>query len=292
MARDVQSEAPANSYRLTKVGVTGVLKPVQVRRPGRSLTLTTTIDAFVDLPPNQKGSHLSRNLEVINELVDRSVREPVESLEELTETIAKGLLKRHDYATTAEVWARADYFLERTSPWGVSSLEPYHLVARVNARRDPASVERSVGVEVVGMTACPCAMETVRASLAKEHGDVVDRMPVITHNQRNRTTLIVEEPRGHDLEADELIEIVEASMSAPTYELLKRPQEGRLVEMAHRNPKFVEDVVREILDRLLTRYPKMPDRAWVRVKSEAEESIHKHNAVAERATTFGELRAP
>ena len=117
-------------------------------------------------------------------------------------------------------------------------------------------------------------------------------MPVITHNQRNRTTLIVEEPRGHDLEADELIEIVEASMSAPTYELLKRPQEGRLVEMAHRNPKFVEDVVREILDRLLTRYPKMPDRAWVRVKSEAEESIHKHNAVAERATTFGELRAP
>src|SRR3972149_6048647 len=111
MARDVQSEAPANSPRLTKVGVTGVLKPVQVRRPGRSLTLTTTIDAFVDLPPNQKGSHLSRNLEVINELVDRSVREPVESLEELTETIAKGLLKRHDYAPTAEGGAGAGHFL-------------------------------------------------------------------------------------------------------------------------------------------------------------------------------------
>ena len=90
----------------------------------------------------------------------------------------------------------------------------------------------------------------------------------------------------------ELIDIVEASMSAPTYGLLKRPDEGKLVEMAHRNPKFVEDVVREVLERLRARYPKMPDSAWVRVKSESEESIHKHNAFAERSTTFGELRAP
>ncbi|HLQ41474.1 MAG TPA: GTP cyclohydrolase, FolE2/MptA family, partial [Thermoplasmata archaeon] len=86
-------------------------------------------------------------------------------------------------------------------------------------------------------------------------------------------------------------DIVEESLSAPTYGLLKRPDEGRLVEMAHRNPKFVEDVVRDVLDRLLKRYPKMPDTTWVRVKSEAEESIHKHNALAERSTTFGELRA-
>jgi len=61
--------------------------------------------------------------------------------------------------------------------------------------------------------------------------------------------------------------------------------------MAHRNPKFVEDVVRDVLERLLKRYPKMPDSTQVRVKSEAEESIHKHNAFAERSTTFGELRA-
>jgi len=285
---------PGNSYRLTKVGVTGVVKPVQVRRPTKSLTLTTSIDVFVDLPATQKGSHLSRNLEIINELVDRSVREPVSSLEDLTETIAKALLKRHEYATTSEVWARADYFLERTSPWGRTSLEPYRLVGRANARRGASAVDRSIGVEVVGMTACPCAMEMVRDSMGKENPELrrwPKGIPVITHNQRNRTTLILQEPQGHEVEADELIDIVEASMSAPTFELLKRPDEGRLVEMAHRNPKFVEDVVREVLDRLLKRYPKMPDSTWVRVKSEAEESIHKHNAFAERATTFGELRA-
>src|SRR3989442_1557247 len=106
--KDVQSERVANGFRLNKVGVTGVLKPVQVRRPNRSVTLTTTLDVFVDLPHDQKGSHLSRNLEAINEVVDRSVREPVGSLEELTEVIALLLLKRHDYATTSEVWATAE----------------------------------------------------------------------------------------------------------------------------------------------------------------------------------------
>jgi GTP cyclohydrolase-4 len=289
----VQGEKVANAFRLNKVGVTGVLKPVQVRRPSREVTLTTTLDVFVDLPPDQKGSHLSRNLEAINEVVDRSVRDPVGSLEELTETIARSLLKRHDYATTSEVWATADYFLERTSPWGRTSLESYRLVARANARRGSRDVERSIGVEVVGMTACPCAMETVREDLLKEHPEVArwpDGVPIITHNQRNRTTLILQESPGHEVEADDLIDLVEDSLSAPTYGLLKRPDEARLVEMAHRNPKFVEDVVRDVLDRLLKRYPKMPDETWIRVKSEAEESIHKHNAFAERSTTFGELR--
>ncbi|HYS99075.1 MAG TPA: GTP cyclohydrolase MptA [Thermoplasmata archaeon] len=289
----MQNERVHTPYRLNKVGVTGVLKPVQVRRPSRSVTLTTTLDVFVDLPPEQKGSHLSRNLEAINEVVDGSVRDPVASLEDLTETIARSLLKRHEYATTSEVWATADYFLERTSPWGRTSLEPYRLVARANARRGEPAVEKSIGVEVVGMTACPCAMETVRDDILKEHPELSrwpEGIPIITHNQRNRTTLILQEPAGHDIEADELIDVVEESLSAPTFGLLKRPDEGRLVELAHRNPKFVEDVVREILDRLLKRYPKMPDATWVRVKSEAEESIHKHNAFAERSTTFGELR--
>src|SRR5437773_12067690 len=101
---------------------------------------------------------MSRNLEAINEVVDRSVREPVDSLEELTETIARSLLERHEYATTSEVWAEADYFLERTSPSGRTSLEPYRLVARGNGRRGAADVGRSSGVWVVGRTPRPYAM--------------------------------------------------------------------------------------------------------------------------------------
>jgi len=294
MARDVQSERPANSFKLTKVGVKGVMKPVQVSRPRRSVTLPTSFDVFVDIPATQRGSHLSRHLEVIGEIVDASVRAPVPSLEGLAETIAEALLKRHETATHSEVWARADYFLERTTPWGRASLEPYRLVAKATAERGkPIRTHRAIGVEVVGMTACPCAMETIRDELAAKGAStkgLPDGFPIITHNQRNRTTVILDVPEDSAVEADELIDLVESSMSSPTYELLKRPEEARLVESAHRKPRFVEDVVREVLARILKRYPDLPDTALVSVKSESEESIHKHNAFAERTTTLADLR--
>lgn len=280
-----------NGFRLTKVGVTGVMKPVQVARTNRVATLTTTFDVFVDLPWDQRGAHLSRNLEAIGEIVDESVRNPVQSLEDLTAKIVTKLLEKHPYAMNGEVWAKADYFLEKVTPMGRPSLEAYKLVARANAHRSSRiEVRRSVGVEVLGMTACPCAMETIREenpAYASLKG-----IPIITHNQRNRTALVVEEPEGYDIEADDLIAIVEASVSAPTYEVLKRPDEGRLVEQAHARPRFVEDVVREVLGRVLEKYGDLPDDAIVKVKSDSEESIHKHNAVAERVATLGELRAP
>ena len=287
---DVQSGRIENGFRLTKVGVTGVVKPVQIARTNKVVTLTTTFDVFVDLPWDQRGAHLSRNLEAIGEIVDEAVRNPVHSLEDLTEKISVLLLEKHAYATDGEVWATADYFLEKTTPMGRTSLEPYKLVARANSHRgNRIEVRKSVGVEVVGMTACPCAMETIREdnpAYASFKG------PIITHNQRNRTSLVVEEPAGSDIEADDLIAIVEASVSAPTYEVLKRPDEGRLVEQAHARPRFVEDVVREVLGRVLLKYRDLPDDARVKVKSDSEESIHKHNAVAERTATLGELRAP
>lgn len=288
---DVQSGRIENGFRLTKVGVTGVVKPVQIARTNKVVTLTTTFDVFVDLPWDQRGAHLSRNLEAIGEIVDEAVRNPAHSLEDLAGKIGQKLMEKHAYATNGEVWATADYFLEKTTPMGRKSLEPYKLVARANTHRGSRiEVRKSVGVEVVGMTACPCAMETIREenpAYASLKG-----VPIITHNQRNRTSLVLEEPEGYDIEADDLIAIVESSLSAPTYEVLKRPDEARLVEQAHARPRFVEDVVREVLGRVLQNYKDLPDDVRVKVKSDSEESIHKHNAVAERAATLGELRSP
>jgi len=274
------------------VGVTGVRKPVQVKRPGKLATLTATFDVFVDLPWDQRGAHLSRNLEAIGEIVDDTVRNPVHSLEDLTARIAEKLLEKHEYASVGEVRATADYFLEKTTPLGRKSLEPYALVARAESRRHGPDivVRKSIGVEVIGMTACPCAMETIR-EVNPAYAALKD-VPIITHNQRNRTMVRIEEPEGFDIEADDLIGIAESSLSAPTFEVLKRPDEGRLVEDAHARPRFVEDVVREALSRILERYADLPDDVAVYVRSEAEESIHKHNAVADRTATLGELRAP
>ena len=152
---------------------------------------------------------------------------------------------------------------------------------------------KQVGVEVQGMTVCPCAMETAFMKLEQEVPElkmIEGKVPTISHNQRNRTALMIEVPEQVDIEADDLIEIVESSLSSPTFGVLKRADEANVVIEAHKNPKFVEDVVRDILGKLLRKYKRLGDSVRVTVRSESEESIHKHNAFAERDTTLGELR--
>ena len=136
------------------------------------------------------------------------------------------------------------------------------------------------------MTACPCAREVIKTIGKYESAEIPP-----THNQRNITTLLIEVP-GDDksVDANDLIEIVEQSFSSPTFSILKRKEEGQLVFDAHKNPKFVEDVARDILSEILKKYKNLPDDVIVVVRSESEESIHKHNAFAERVTTLGELR--
>ena len=243
------------------------------------------MDLFVDLPASQKGSHMSRNLELVTELTEMNLKKPVTDLETFCATIAKFLLNKHEYATFSEVKAEADYFLERTYPSGKKGLEPYKLVAEARAK-NTGEIKKLIGVKVIGMTACPCAMEIIRKVRTYKTKEVPP-----THNQRNLTTILIEVP-GDDksVDANDLIDIVEKSFSSPTYGILKREEEGKLVFNAHKNPKFVEDVVRDILSAILKKYKNLPDDVMIVVKSESEESIHKHNAFAERITTLGELR--
>lgn len=286
---DCQNIRIPNGFKLTRVGVTGVKKPVTVKRGNKTVTLTCNFDIFVDLPSSQKGSHLSRNLEVVSEIVDQTIREPVSGLEVLSAQICKLLLERHEYASYSEVHVTADYFLERKTPSGKRTLESYELMAKAVSKRDNG-VKKMIGVKVTGMTACPCAMETIRDELLGEKRSSCADVPTITHNQRNVTTVMIEVPEEYDVEADDLVDIVERSFSSPTYEILKRSDEARIVLKAHSNPKFVEDVVREILSQILESYGHLPDDVVVTVRSESEESIHKHNAFAERITTMKELR--
>ena len=170
-----------------------------------------------------------------------------------------------------------------------------------HAERD-GNVRRVVGVEAEGMTACPCAQLMVREhSLVelREAGftDVqatraLDALPVATHNQRGRGCILIGTGDASDaaIDAPDLVEIVENSMSSETYDLLKRPDEFFIVNKAHRNPKFVEDVVRGILGRALEVYGDFDDDAFVFASQVNYESIHKHDAFAEAFGTFGELR--
>jgi GTP cyclohydrolase IV len=277
------------------VGVRGVKKPVVVHRPGLKPTgVVATFDLFVDLPKTQKGTHMSRNLEALADILDEeTVGTESPSLENLCRRLAVRLLAKHDYATHAQVKAEADYFLTRRNPGGKPSVESYRLLAEAEAFRgkgkEPPAARRRVGVQVVGMSACPCAMETVRHKLEQAGTPVPRDLPFITHNQRNKVTLVVDLPGESDIEAADLVQICEEGLSAPTFEVLKRGDEGDLVLQAHHAPRFVEDVVREVLHKAKSYYAHLGEATHLFVSSEAEESIHKHNAYAERHTTIGDL---
>ncbi len=284
---DVQNRKNETGFKLTKVGVTGVRKLVHVARPNSDSPnepLICTIDVFVDLPADQKGSHMSRNLEVIREIVTESTCKPVTGIEDLAVNISRMLLKKHEYATTANVNIEAEYFKGNVTPHGKTTTEVYKLLGKaVNSREN--GISKTLGVQCIGMTACPCAQENVAQTLgcSKE-------WPVITHNQRNVCTVIMTMDDKSAVEADNLIDIVNDSFSSPTFELLKRDDEAAVVINAHENPRFVEDMVRIVLKKIVDAYPELPDDVEITVRSESEESIHKHNAFAERTALMQELR--
>jgi GTP cyclohydrolase-4 len=291
---DVQNEIIERSFKLARVGIRGSKKPVLIERPSRMMHLTARIDASVDLPSNQKGSHLSRNIEVINEAVESRASIPARSLEELAMDISRSLLDRHEYATNAETEIYADYFLEKSTASGRRSIESYQISGGAMLHRDVEEKgKKKVRVEVQGMTVCPCAIETVREEVSKREdmsGVALQEIPLASHNQRNVTSLALTMPVNCDVEADDMISIVETSLSSPTFEMLKRPDEAEIGRVAHLNPRFVEDVVREVLKGVVQKYRDLPPNVSVEVQSESEESIHKHNAFAHLTATLGELQ--
>jgi len=130
-----------------------------------------------------------------------------------------------------------------------------------------------------------------RAEAGFEAGEIeriLELVPIATHNQRGRGTLLV--GTGHELDAETLVDLVERSMSAPVFELLKRPDELFVVEHAHLQPRFVEDSVRVALKGLLDEVPELADDDFVFSRQVNLETIHDHDVLAERWGTVGELR--
>jgi GTP cyclohydrolase-4 len=285
------------SLRLRRVGVAALKKPLVVRRPEQLTTLTATFSVAVDLPAERKGSDLSRNAQLLAEIVDRTATRPASGLESACSEIAAELLVRHAYARESTVHATAPYFLSRGITEERRSLEDYLLIAEARATRGAdgsITIARSIGVEAVGMTACPCAMEGCREKLTAEFPLLADPslagLPIITHNQRNRTRLTFELPPGSEVEADEMISVVEASQSSPTFAILKRGDEAQVVLDAHRHPRFVEDVIREVMGGVVERFPRLPDDTIVTAETTSEESIHKYDVAAAHTATLGGLR--
>jgi GTP cyclohydrolase I/GTP cyclohydrolase-4 len=282
---------------LTRAGVTGVQKAIRIRHEGHEKTFSAEISCTVDLDPAQKGVHMSRFPEIFGEAVDQVVIGEAFLVETLAEHIATHVVERQ-HALRAEVRIEAQYPLERRTP--VTGLPTQEIATLIGiAAASPERVRRVVGVEASGINACPCAQGLVRGAASERlleagfaDGDVeriLELVPLATHNQRGRGTLLVgTESR---VNAEHLVDIVESSMSSPVYELLKRPDELFVVEHAHLQPRFVEDSVRVALKSVLDELPRLRDDDFVLSRQVNFETIHAHEVVAERYGTIGELRS-
>ncbi|HZP74464.1 MAG TPA: GTP cyclohydrolase MptA [Gaiellaceae bacterium] len=293
---DLQASLPEVQLGLTRAGVTGVQKAIRIRHEGHEKTFAAEIACTVDLDPAQKGVHMSRFPELFGQAIDQVVIGEAFLVETLAEHIARHIVERQR-ALRAEVRIEAQYPLERRTPvTDLPTQEIARLIGIAAASRE--RVRRVVGVEAWGINACPCAQGLVRGSAAEclvEAGfadvdveRILDLVPLATHNQRGKGTLLV----GTDaaVNAEHLVGIVERSMSSPIYELLKRPDELFVVEHAHLQPRFVEDSVRFALKETLDQHPDLADQDFLFAQQVNLETIHRHDVVAERTGTVGELR--
>lgn len=297
-----QEEAPEVRLSLSRVGVSSVRRIVHLNVDGKERVFNGEFSMVADLAPHKAGVHMSRFSEILEEAaLDVLARETQPArIERLVEAIAKEIVQSQR-AIRADVRLRADFGLERWTPVsGKRGEETYTLVGIAHA--DERGTRRVIGVEAEGMTACPCAQLMVREHSMHELMEAgfsaadaqraLDALPVATHNQRGKGSVLigVEPERADAVRAEDLVEIVENAMSSETYDLLKRPDEFFIVNKAHHNPKFVEDVVRGILASALDMYADFGDRTFIAASQVNYESIHKHDAFAEACGTFGEFR--
>ena len=306
-SRDAQAETPATRVSLSRVGVVGVEKIIRVcgSQNGESAEPASLyhadLECFVDLNPEQAGVHMSRFEEVVNEAIDTVVLGEALRAEGLAAHIAERVRERQG-GLRAEVRIAARY--PETVPAPVSGLPTQELYTLFGtAVASDRGTRTLTGVEAQGMTACPCAQGLVEDGARERLGEqgfdpedidrIVDAVPIATHNQRGIGTLYVGRPEdaGVDIDARQLLRIVETSMSSEIYELMKRADERAVVEKAHANPRFVEDCVREMIRQVTETFPELRDGAFVHARQENLETIHRHNVVAERYGLLSEITA-
>ena len=320
--RDVQEMRPQVPLALNRAGVTGVKTVMVLALPAGAQRTIATLDVFADLDASRSGVHMSRfSQDLEDSLADIASASPA-GADSLALTLAERVVESQR-AEIALVDLRAEFSLLRHTPAsGIATNEFYTVLAKAVAGE---GFRRSlIGVEAEGITACPCAQSMVEES-ARERlladgftqaqvARILAAMPIATHNQRGRGTLLVSSPgldarspglekrspgleksspgllRPGSLSLPAMVEIVEQSMSSETYDLLKRPDELFVVNKAHATPRFVEDVVREMLRSAHDALADAPGDAFVLARQINYESIHKHDAVAESCATVAELR--
>lgn len=248
---DVQSSADTRQIAIDKVGIKDVNHPVQVSdRSGRVQHTVANFNMYVNLPQDFKGTHMSRFVEILNnneyELTIKSFKDMLAEMVQRLE------------AQSGHIEMQFPYFVNKTAPVSkVQSLLDYDVTFIGEIEDGEPRITVKVVVPVTSL--CPCSKKI------SQYG---------AHNQRSHVTISAK--TNSFVWIEDLIDVAEKQASCELYGLLKRPDEKVVTERAYENPKFVEDIVRDVAAQL-----NADDRidAYV-VESENFESIHNHSAYA------------
>jgi len=250
--KDIQSQPDFRKIPIDKVGIKNLRYPITVRdrRDGFQHTIAA-INMFVDLPHNNKGTHMSRFVELLHLL------RPDVSLDKFSVILEN--MKKHLKAASAHLEMTFPYFIEKAAPVSTSpGLMDY--TCSIRGSSDPNGRVDLVSEVIVPISSvCPCSMEI------SDHG---------AHNQRGEVKLCTRFNKFIWME--DMIELVESSASCDVFSVLKRVDEKSVTERAFANPKFVEDIVRDVAKKLNAD----DNITWFSVSAENFESIHNHSAYA------------
>ncbi|MCS7128321.1 MAG: GTP cyclohydrolase, FolE2/MptA family [Sulfolobales archaeon] len=281
---DTQASKPLHKVPIDKVGVEDVYRRICLKSFRGKICLDTSISVSIDLPKEQRGIHVSRDIEAILDVFNVIEYSDFSVLEEAVESLSRELLKRHNYASKAEASIKTIFIYEyRDSTLSLEEHVPVKLSIKSKViDKQNNVVYRTVCIEVIGMTVCPCAQQVCSHTLN------IDPVHAPSHTQRAKLSICVKS-RSDPIDIEALIVASLESFSTPVFSHLKRDNECKLILKGFKNAKFAEDVVRDALYNLYKRLNNAVglDEVFVMVKS--YESIHPFNMVIKARYKLSEL---
>jgi GTP cyclohydrolase-4 len=306
---DLQDSGSAIDIAIDKVGIVELEKKVEIVQENKKYSFYPKISALIDLPAQQRGIHMSRTSETIEEVINEVIFKPTPTIELVGDRIVRKLLERHPYTSKAEVKLEGKIVVQVRENNTRNIQKSYDISSYVKANRTSSSeidYTYFIGASAVGMTVCPCAKEMSQeyaSEIIKTRKDInvseedlkklINILPFSSHNQRSIGTITVQikDLSNHKIDVLDIIDVIEESMSGKIQSVLKRPEEAELVRSAHLKPLFSEDVIREMAKNFILRdFPNIEDSFEIQFKIESHESIHPHNVYAELKTTIGDLK--
>ncbi|MEJ2248719.1 MAG: GTP cyclohydrolase MptA [Candidatus Lokiarchaeota archaeon] len=307
--KDLQNSSSSLEIAIDKVGIVGVEKKVEIIQANKKYSFYPKISALISLPGQQRGIHMSRSSETIEEVINEVIFKPTPTIEILADQIVKKLLKRHPYTSRVEVKLEGNIIVQVRENSHRNVQKSYEISScTIAKRKENGNIDYNyyVGASALGMTSCPCAL-----GMSKEYAEEVIKnrkdidisedlvqkllniLPFASHNQRSKGTikLQIRDLNNQKIDVLDIIDVIEESMSGRIQSVLKRPEEAELVRSAHLKPLFAEDLIREMAMNFIGRnFPNLNDHLHITFKVESYESIHPHNVYAEMNTTIGEIK--